>query len=170
MSTGLYLLANYTWSKCMSDQHTQASQNQQYRAEWLPGFGIQRDYALCDTDAADVVHVAGTYNLPFGRGHMLMNKVNNTTDTILGGWIVNLIYSYQSGQPFTVTCPVATTADFGCFANVVPGQDLYAGPHNHTQWLNPQAFAQPAVATTIGQTDYSPLGGGATAGKRSELH
>jgi hypothetical protein len=38
MSYGLTLLANYTWSKCMSDQHTQASQNQQYRAEWLPGF------------------------------------------------------------------------------------------------------------------------------------
>ena len=160
MSAGLYLLANYTWSKCMSDQHTQASQNQQYRAEWLPGFGIQRDYALCDTDAADVVHVAGTYNLPFGRGHMFMNKVNKATDAILGGWIVNLIYSYQSGQPFTVTCPVATTADFGCFANVVPGQGLYTGPHNRTQWLNPQAFAQPAAATAIGQTDYSPLGGG----------
>jgi hypothetical protein len=28
------------------------------------------------------------------------------------------------------------------------------------QWLNPAAFATPPVATTIGQTDYSPLGGG----------
>jgi hypothetical protein len=27
------------------------------------------------------------------------------------------------------------------------------------QWLNPAAFAQPPVATTVGQTDYSPLGG-----------
>jgi hypothetical protein len=26
--------------------------------------------------------------------------------------------------------------------------------------LNPAAFAQPAAATAIGQTDYSPLGGG----------
>jgi hypothetical protein len=159
-SYGLYLLANYTFSKCMSDQHTEASQNQQYRAEWLPGFGIGRDYALCDTDAASIVHIAGTYELPFGRGHLFMNNANRAVDTILGGWIVNGIYSYQGGQPFTVPCPVSTTSDFGCFAGVVPGQGLYAGPHNATQWLNPAAFAQPPLATAIGQADYSPLGGG----------
>jgi hypothetical protein len=40
------VLANYTYSKCMSNQHTQASQNTQYRAQWLPGFGINGDYGL----------------------------------------------------------------------------------------------------------------------------
>jgi hypothetical protein len=159
-SYGLYLLANYTWSKCMSDQHTQASQNQQYRAEWLPGFGISKDYAVCDTDATSIVHTAGSYQLPFGRGREFMTNSGKAVDAVLGGWVVNFIYSYQTGQPFTVGCPTATTADFGCFANVVPGQSLYAGPHNYTQWLNPSAFAQPPAATAIGQTDYSPLGGG----------
>ena len=76
----------------------------------------------------------------------------------MGGWELNGFYTFQSGQPFTVTCPVATTADFGCSANVVAGQSLYAGPHNFTQWLNPSAFAQPPTATQIGQADYSPLG------------
>ena len=158
-SYGLYLLGNYTWSKCLTDQHTQAEQNQQYRAEWLPGFGINADYALCDTDATNLVHTAGTYELPFGRGRAFMSSANRATDALLGGWIVNFIYSYQSGQPFTVTCPVATS-EFGCFADVVKGQSLYAGPHNYTQWLNPSAFAQPPIATTIGQTGYSVLGGG----------
>ena len=36
VSYGLTLLSNYT-GKCMTDQHTQAGQNQQYRAQWLPG-------------------------------------------------------------------------------------------------------------------------------------
>lgn len=160
ISAGLFLLSNYTWSKCMSNQHTQASQNQQYRAEWLPGFGIAKEYALCDTDATHLVHVSGSYDLPFGRGHTFLAHSNTAVNAILGGWVVNFIYSYQSGQPFTVGCPVATTANFGCFANVVKGQDLYAGPHNRKQWLNPSAFAQPPVATAIGQADYSPLGGG----------
>ena len=159
MSAGLYLLANYTWSKCMSNQHTQADTNQQYRAEWLPGFGIQRDYGLCDADATDLVHVAGSYNLPFGHGRAWLANMNRAEDTVFGGWIVNFFYTHESGQPFTVTCPVATTADFGCFADVVSGQGLYTGPHNYTQWLNPSAFAEPPAATTIGQTDYSPLGG-----------
>lgn len=156
---GLYMLANYTYSKCMSNQHTQASQNQQYRAEWLPGFGISRDYALCDTDATNLVHVAGIYKLPFGKGRPFLSNANRGLDAILGGWIVNAIYSYQSGQPFTIGCPTATTSDFGCFAFKVPGQNMYAGPHNYTQWLNPAAFAQPPAATAIAQSDYSPLGG-----------
>ena len=60
LSSGLSVLANYTYSKCLSDQHTQASQNQQYRAQWLPGFGINRDYGPCDTDATHLVHVSGS--------------------------------------------------------------------------------------------------------------
>ena len=159
MSVGLYVLGNYTYSKCMSNQHTQADTNQQYRAEWLPGFGIAPDYALCDADATHLFHLAGSYDLPFGRGRMFLSKTNRATDTFLGGWIVNFFFTHQSGQPFTVNCPNATTADFGCFANVVSGQNIYSGPHNFTQWLNPNAFAQPAVATATGQTDYSPLGG-----------
>ncbi len=160
LGAGLYLLGNYTWSKCMSDQHTQASQNQQYRAEWLPGFGIKRDYALCDSDVANIVHIAGTYDLPFGRGRAFMANANKAVAAILGGWVINGFYTHQSGQPFTINCPVATTSDFGCFANVVPGQGLYTGGHTVKQWLNPGAFAEPPPATAIGQSDYSPLGGG----------
>ena len=159
ISYGLTLLANYTWSKCMSDQHTQASQNQQYRAEWLPGFGISADNALCDTDATNVFHLSGSWQLPVGRGRTLLSNSNRAVDALLGGWAVNFIYGYQSGQPFTINCPVTTAAGFGCFANVVQGQNIYAGPHNYKEWLNPSAFAQPAVATQIGQTDYSVLGG-----------
>jgi Carboxypeptidase regulatory-like domain len=156
---GLTMLANYTWSKCMTDQHTQAGQNQQYRAEWLPGFGINADYALCDTDAANVFHLSGSWQLPVGRGKSLLSNSNRAVDAVLGGWAVNFIYGYQTGQPFTINCPVTTSAGFGCFANKVPGQSLYAGPHNYKEWLNPNALAQPAAATAVGQLDYSVLGG-----------
>jgi hypothetical protein len=158
-SLGLSMLANYTWSKCLSDQRTQAKTAPNYRAPWLPGFGINADYALCDIDASHVVHVSGTYDLPLGRGRMFASNVNRVENAVVGGWSVNFIYSHQSGQPFTVPCATSTTADFGCNANVVAGKDIYAGPHNQKQWLNPAAFATPPVATQIGQSDYSPLGG-----------
>ena len=162
MNFGLSLLGNYTYSRCMGDQH--APQNSQfnagYRAQWLPDFGIKGDYGLCDGDATHLVHLAGTYDLPVGRGRQFGGSMNRAADLIVGGWEINGFYTFQSGQPLTVTCPTATTADFGCSANVVAGQNLYKGPHNFTQWLNPSAFAQPPVATTIGQADYSPLGGG----------
>ena len=159
-SFGLSLLGNYTWSKCLGDQHP--PQNGQYnagfRAQWLPNFGIKGDYGLCDTDATHLVHMAGTYDLPVGRGRQFGGTMNRAADLIVGGWQINGFYTFQSGQPFTVTCPNGTTADFGCSANLT-GQGLYSGaPHNYTQWLNPGAFAQPPLATTIGQADYSPLG------------
>jgi hypothetical protein len=160
LSAGLFLLGNYTYSKCMSDQHTQASEyNNGYRAEWLPGFGIRGDYALCDSDATNLYHLAGTYDLPFGHGAHFGSTMNRGADAILGGWEVNFFFTHQSGQPFTVTCPNATSADFGCAADLT-GQGLYTGPHNYHQWLNPAAFANPPAATSIGQTSYAPLGGG----------
>ena len=158
LSYGLTMLANYTWSKCMSDQHTQASQNQQYRAEWLPDFGISADYALCDTDAANLVHLSGSWAVPYGRGQMYGASANAFADALLGGWNFNFIYTYQSGQPFTINCTPSTSA-FGCFANVVPGQNIYGAPHNYNRWININAFANPPAATTIGQTNYAPLGG-----------
>lgn len=158
LGQGLSLLGNYTWSKCLSDQRTQAKTAPNYRAPWLAGFGIGGDYSVCDIDATNVVHLAGTYDLPVGRGRQFAGDMNRAEDAVLGGWTVNFIYSYQSGQPLTIACATSTTADFGCDANVVAGQGVYAGPHNAKQWLNPAAFATPPTATQIGQTDYSPLG------------
>jgi hypothetical protein len=161
MSFGLLVLANYTWSKCMGDQHAPQNSefNTSYRAQWLPGFGLKGDYGLCDADATDLWHAAATYSLPFGRGQMFGSTMNRAADLIVGGWIINGFYTFQSGQPFTVgPCPSATTADFGCADNLT-GQNINAGPHNYTQWLNPSAFAQPPAATQVGQVNYAPLGG-----------
>jgi hypothetical protein len=87
--------------------------------------------------------------------------VNRFVDLALGGWSTNWILTAQNGFPGTVGCTSSTSADFGCVAFLVPGQPIYlnSGPHGINQFLNPAAFAQPPVATTIGQTDYRPLGG-----------
>jgi hypothetical protein len=62
-----------------------------------------------------------------------------------------------SGQAQTINCSVASGAGTGCYALVVG--DPYAGAHNVDQFYNPAAFADPKPVTTIGQTDFSPLGG-----------
>ncbi|GGG90138.1 carboxypeptidase-like regulatory domain-containing protein [Silvibacterium dinghuense] len=160
LNYGLTLLGNYTYSRCFSNQRTQGTATSAYRAQWLPNFGISGDYGLCDTDATNVVHISGSYALPFGRGREFLNHSGRLVDAVIGGWSVNYIYTFQSGQPLTISCATSTTADFGCFAPVVANQNIYAGTHNTKQWLNPSAFAQPAAATAVGQTDYAVLGGG----------
>jgi hypothetical protein len=90
---------------------------------------------------------------------MFAKDVNSGVNAIIGGWAANFIYTFQSGTPFSVNCPIATTASFGCYADVVPGANIYAGGRRQQEWLNPNAFTNPPLATTVGQTDYSPLGG-----------
>src|SRR5207247_9572148 len=51
----------------------------------------------------------------------------------------------------------ATGSGTRCYALVVA--DPYAGSHNVGQFYNPAAFANPNPVATIGQTDFSPLGG-----------
>jgi len=162
-SQGLNLLANYTWSKCRSDDRSPLNNNLGgYRAPLLPGFGIQGDYGLCDADIPQVVHFSGTYALPVGRGQKLLHDSSGITNQVLGGWHANWILTLQDGQPFTINCIGSYTAELGCNALLVPGQNLYAGQHNVNQWMNPAAFMSPPVATTIGQSDYAPLGGAPT--------
>jgi len=164
LSAGLAVLANYTYSKCMTDQAS-ITDGITYRAQWLPGFGITKDYTLCPNDATHVVHASGSYDLPVGKGRQFLRSANLLEQTVLGGWDVNYIVTYQSGQPFTIGCLTPTTTYFGCNANKVPGVSMTAGSHTVNQWLNPAAFTAPPTATTLGQTDYSPLGGVSEQGR-----
>jgi hypothetical protein len=162
-SAGLSVLANFTWSKCRTDaQDVLNGTAVTERAPLLPGFGLQGDYGLCDFDIPKVVHVSGNYELPFGSGRHFLGNAKGAVEALLGGWSTNWILTLQDGQPWTVPCVISTTSGFGCNALMVPGQNITAGPHNVNQWINPNAFMSPPVATTIGQSNYAPLGGGPT--------
>jgi hypothetical protein len=159
-SQGFNFLGNYTYSKCRSDgQDNLNTTSIMYRAPYLPNFGIQGDYGLCDFDTRQVAHFSGGYAIPFGQGKRFLRSSSGIVDGLVGGWRTNWILTLQDGQPFTIGCPIGTTAGFGCWALKVPGQNPNAGPHNVDHWLNPAAYANPLPATTVGQTDYSPLGG-----------
>ena len=76
---------------------------------------------------------------------------------ILGGWRGNWVLSMYSGQAQTIGCSVASGAGTGCYALVVG--DPYDGQHNVDQFYSPAAFADPKPVASIGQNDFSPLGG-----------
>jgi hypothetical protein len=66
-SHGLNFLANYTWSKILTDVRDPAEDDiGGYRAPGVPGFGVINDYALADYDVRQLVHLSGGYDLPLG--------------------------------------------------------------------------------------------------------
>jgi len=58
--------------------------------------------ARSDFDQRHVVNITGIYELPFGQGKRIFGNVGRAVNTIVGGWSVNGIYTFQSGEPFTV--------------------------------------------------------------------
>jgi hypothetical protein len=160
-SYGLNALADFTWSKCRSDavDVLNSTALTGYRAPLLPGFGLQGDYGLCDFNVPKVFHFSGGYDLPIGNGRHFLRSSHGVVNGAIGGWETNWILTLQDGMPFTVGCVSTTASGFGCNALMVPGQNLYAGPHNVNQWMNSAAFTSPPVVTTVGQSNYAPLGG-----------
>jgi hypothetical protein len=166
LSKGLNLVANYTHSVCKSNNRNilnigEASFAQAYL---LPGWGMDNAYQYCGSDSPNIFHASGVWELPVGKGKLLARDASGVLNAVVGGWSAQWIYTLQDGFPFSIGCPVGTNAAYGCYAQVVPGQDMYLnnGPHGITQFLNPAAFQNPPVATANGQSDYSPLGGPST--------
>ncbi|WP_255550866.1 carboxypeptidase-like regulatory domain-containing protein [Granulicella sp. dw_53] len=146
---GLSIIANVTYSKCLGDARDLLDNGiGGYRAPYLPGFGINADYALCDIDVRRIVHTSGSYELPFGKDKRFVHS--GVGALLAGGWSANWIFTAQDGQPFSVPCTTTTAAGLGCFALKVAGQSPYAGSHNAQQFLNPAAFANPVVGSLGG--------------------
>jgi len=144
---GFSLLANFTLSKCLGNTRDMLDNGVgSYRAPYVTGMGIGADYGLCDINVKRIVHVSGSYQLPFGKNQRWLHT--GAASYIAGGWSTNWILTAQDGQPFTVACTTTNAAGLGCNALKVAGQNPYAGSHNAHQFLNPAAFANPAAATS----------------------
>ncbi len=101
-----------------------------------------------------------SYELPFGKGHLLFGTANPILDRMVRGWQVSRITAFQTGQPFSVsyTAPGNPTGLVSGRANVVPGVPLYPAHKTQMQWFNPAAFTAPPNFT-YGTSGYNMLRG-----------
>jgi hypothetical protein len=168
ISHNLDFLATYTWSHSMDDA-----------AEPLGGgIGGYRDASIVPirddmtNSGWDVRHRAtfnGFYKLPFGRGEAHLSNDSRLVDTFLGGWALNATFQIQSGQPFSVSTANTTGATGGSHYPIQVGNPYAPGGspnptntsitcptsvRNKTNWFNPCAFANPALAKLI--TPFKP--------------
>jgi hypothetical protein len=92
------------------------------------------------------------YDLPFGRGKMLLNSANGFVDRVVGGWELAGVLLFQTGPFMTVSqlndpcgCGFNDFNSTGGRADTVSGVNPYAG-QSIGQWINPSAYATPANA------------------------
>lgn len=87
INNSLTLHGTETWSKTMN-AGTWADQN----------YGI-RNRTLDSNDMPHRITVSGMYQLPIGRGRMILSGSNRIVDSLIGGWELSSMFIWQSGVP-----------------------------------------------------------------------
>lgn len=108
------ILGAYTYAKLISNTDTLTS--------WLEpggGLGVQNNYNLrAERSVAlyDVPHrvvVSYVVDLPFGKGQPLLGDASGVVNKIIGGWGLNGVSTFQSGNPMSINMAVNSSNSFG---------------------------------------------------------
>jgi hypothetical protein len=141
ISKGLHFLTSYTLSRALDDAGT-PQDPRNLKAQWGPSnFDIKNHLAF-----------SYVYELPVGSQRTFMSNAHGLQQAVLGGWQLNGIYQYRSGQPFTPVLAIDNT-------NTQQNQDRpnqvgdpflstsSCQTRTPTCWANAAAFATPAPFT-----------------------
>jgi len=83
-SKGLQATVNYQHSRQLNSYQNNAGD-------------FRLSYGVTSGDYPDHFVITGSYDLPFGRGQKFLNGISRPLDLIFGGWILNSIYTWESG-------------------------------------------------------------------------
>jgi len=152
MSKGLIYMVSYTWSKSI-DHGCSGWYGVEGCATQDP-YHLKLDRSVSGFDLRHFLAVNWLYQLPIGAGKSFQTG-NHVADYIIGGWQINGIATFRSGQPYNVNLngDVANTGNINgqmrpnLLGNPVPQS------RSTNKWLEPSAFAPPPQYTfgTVGR-------------------
>lgn len=96
-SKGLYLQANYTFSKNLTNSIGTGQANFE---PFLLNERRELDKQRADFDQTHTFNFNGIYQLPFGKGKMFLNQ-GGILDKIVGGWELTGLFQWGTGSPIT---------------------------------------------------------------------
>lgn len=148
-SSGMTFTSSYTYGHALTNTGTPLSGSQGFAL-----YDIQCGFACEYSDAAwDIRHRWVTnfvYDLPFGRGRQFASGVSKFADLVVGGWQVNGILTFSTGQPFTFRSNQCQSSFNACRPDAVPGKSPMGEPsggRNPDSWFDVTASQAPAPGT-----------------------
>ncbi len=130
-ATGLYLGANYTFSRLTTDASstTQATANYGAIGGVINPFQGDRNYSLSPDDITHSFSLLAVYDLPFGNGKRWLNH-SGFLNAIVGGWIVSSSVKLVSGMPLyfrnSSVCGIPSQLQAQCIPGVLIGAQVLA--------------------------------------------
>jgi hypothetical protein len=139
-SHGLALTSAFTWGKGLN-YNSDDDGGLTFYINW------RRNYAPTDFDREFNFEQNFTYELPFGRGHQILNS--GIGDAVLGGWKIAGIISAVTGLPFTETASGGTLNTPGVTQTATLNGTFrkLGGIGSSKPWFDPTVFAQPTGCT-----------------------
>jgi hypothetical protein len=103
-NNGLYFQANYTYSKALTNFEGSQS-NFAGLMDLTQGTILEKQRAF--DDLTHVFKANGLYELPFGPGKRFLDR-GGVVGKLLGGWSLNGLMRWQSGEPISIVSARAT--------------------------------------------------------------
>lgn len=142
----LTVLASYTWSHALAQASNDGGLENLFTDPTANGNIIKKLWSNADFDVRNRLTVSSSYELPFGKGQAFGNDWNWFVDGVLGGWRSNLIYTYQSGVPFTVYTSGLSFPDRIC-SGILPSSQ-----RTPTHWFDSSCFPSHVPTTYVDPT------------------
>ncbi len=108
-SSGFGLTTAYTFGKSIDDQSLDPvgaasggglSTTNSRTPITISNWRLERGRS--DFDRTHVLTATSVWELPFGRGKQFLNASHGVMDQLIGGWSINGIFTYMTGEPFSV--------------------------------------------------------------------
>ena len=142
LSSGLFFMASYTWSKSLDWASDPYNNN-------FPNFyNLASNLGPSNYSLTNMFVLSGVYALPVGRGKQFFSTPNKFVQGLAGNWNLGAIVTLESGHPFDVLAgaDVANTGGPSQRAQRT-GAAPYASKQSPKNWLNKAAFAIPTPFT-----------------------
>ncbi|MCC7123661.1 MAG: TonB-dependent receptor [Acidobacteria bacterium] len=160
-SAGSVVSANYTFSRNMTNAETVTT--------WLeagaPAAGYQtndleQEWALSSFDARHRLVLNYVMDLPFGQGRRFLGGASGLLGTLVSGWSINGVTTFQAGFPlgFTAT-PNLIGFGYNLRPNVDPNCDKEVSGSELdrlNQWFNTACYSVPNAAFVASDPNSDP--------------
>ena len=146
-STGLGLSMAYTFGKSIDNQSVDpvgaasggglSTTNSRTPTDIR---NLREERARSDFDRTQVLQAASVWEVPVGKGRRFLGSSHGIVNQIFGGWTVNSIYTFMTGEPFAVR-----SGSFTANGNHESRAGVQAPVQAQLQYLPGQTFAGPVL-------------------------
>ena len=144
-SQGLSILAGYTYAKAITD--TQGAETGAFVPDLQDNNNRRANRGLTASDTRHRFTMSALYELPFGNKKRYLSDANGVVRTIVSGWQLAGIATFQTGQPLTATLPFdnSNVGEGAKLPNLIGNPNN--GPKTVDEFFNTAAFAAPPQFT-----------------------